>query len=188
MDRPASVILAAAYHEAGHAVASWRQGDGIAGITIIPGVDPRTGRPHGGVFTLPKGGDRSALSGWGHRYLVTTLAGPASQRKHDPRSNVLSCAGQDFSDARMFAAAMARSRESERALLMWAQAEARALIAANWHLIDILARSLFRVRQIEGASAIAILEAVERAEAETERILFLRRAKGARPFQGAPFE
>lgn len=161
MRTAASVALAASYHEAGHAVASWRQGDGIGGVTIMPGLCPRGFGADGGRMTLVRGGDRSAASGWGHRHLVTLLAGAAAQRAHNPRSCVLSCARFDISDARGFAGVMCRSAESERALLTWAQAEARALVSENWHLIDVLARILFRAQTIEGGVATAILETID---------------------------
>ena len=157
MTRPAAVIRAAAYHEAGHAVASWRQGDGIGAVSIEPHTDPETGAYTGGRITLLRGGDRSSASGWGHRHLVMIFAGAAAQHRHDPRSCVRSCAAEDFRSARAFAAVMARSREAERALLTWAQAEARALVAADWYLIGVLATVLIDTVTISGAQATAIL-------------------------------
>lgn len=177
--RPAAVARAAAYHEAGHAVASWRQGDGIGEVSIEPRTDPVTGDGIGGLFTLLRGGDRSLASGWGHRNLVMTLAGAAAQHRHDPRSCIWSCATGDFRSARDFAAIMTRSRESERALLAWAQAEARALIAADWHLVEILAHALIEAVTIEGTAAMAILDAAEAAESAR-----LRRAHAADPPRG----
>lgn len=159
--RPRPERRAAAYHEAGHAVASWRQGDGIGAVTIAPGTMP-DGRPTGGLFLLLRGGDRSAASGWGHRHLVMTLAGPAAQRVHDPCSYVLSCARYDLEEAGNFAFVMSTSREAARALLLWAHAEARARVAADWHLVEALAVALLAETTLTGEAATAILEAADR--------------------------
>lgn len=160
MNRPPAVSRAAAYHEAGHAVASWRLGDGIGGVTIAPGIDPETGAAIEGAMILARG-DRSAASGWGHRHLVVVLAGAAAQRALDARSCVLSCAASDLRSARAFAAVMCRSREAERALLTWAQAEARAIVSADWHLVEVLAAALLTATMIAGEVAIAILVEAE---------------------------
>lgn len=176
MIRSAAAIRAAAHHEAGHAVASWRQGDGIGRVSIEPGTDARTGAVTGGRFTLLREGDRSAASGWGHRHLIMTFAGPAAQHAHDPRSCVRSCAALDFQSARAFAAVMCRSYPAERALLAWAQAEARALIAVDWHLVEVLAAALIQAVEIDGVTATSLLDAAQRT----------RPARDARPLIPVP--
>lgn len=170
MARSDPVVRAAAFHEAGHAVASWRQGDGIGNVSIEPHTDPESGKVSGGRFTLMRGGDRSAASGWGHRHLVMLFAGPAAQHRYDPKSCVWSCAAVDFDKARVFAVVMARSREAERALLTWAQAEARALIAGDWHLVEVLALALVTRITIDGDAAMAILDTTDRESRTRERL------------------
>lgn len=161
-DRPLSVRRAAAYHEAGHAVASWRNGDGIGSVTIVPGINV-DGDPYGGMFWLRPGGVRTMASGWGHRHLVMTLAGPAAQRVHDPRSGVLACAATDLRQARDTAFVMSSTREAARALLLWALAEARGRVAADWYLIEILAGALLDATTLTSEAAVTLLAEAERA-------------------------
>jgi hypothetical protein len=166
MTRSISEIRAAAYHEAGHAVASWRNGDGIGSVTIEPGVDA-DGDPYGGLFTLRLGGIRTMASGWGHRHLVMTLAGAAAQQVHDPRSGVLACAATDLRQARDTAFVMSSTREAAQALLLWALAEARGRVAADWHLIEVLAGALLDATTLTGEAATTLLAEAEQAHIAT---------------------
>lgn len=127
MKRSASRECIIAYHEAGHAVASWRLGDGITRVTIEPSCDAEREERYDGSFTAGRG-DRSALGGWGFRYAVMVLAGPAAQRAYDPRSQVPDTAGYDHRELDNLAVIMCRSPEAQRAFVAWAKAEARALI------------------------------------------------------------
>lgn len=161
--RSAAERRAAAHHEAGHAVASWRLGDGVGTVTIKPGVNS-DGTPNGGHFELPRTRERTIASGWSHRYLVMVLAGAAAQRAHDPCSAVLSCAAHDLRSAGDLAAIMSTSREAARALLLWAHAEARARVAADRHLVEALAAALLVATTLSGEAATAVLVAADQVE------------------------
>lgn len=166
MKRSASRECIIAYHEAGHAVASWRLGDGITRVTIEPSCDAEREERYDGSFTAGRG-DRSALGGWGFRYAVMVLAGPAAQRAYDPRSQVPDTAGYDHRELDNLAVIMCRSPEAQRAFVAWAKAEARALIRQDWHLVEALARQLMVDRTLDGPTATAIL-------AETDAALWVR--------------
>lgn len=156
MRRPDCFDRVVAYHEAGHAVASWRLGDGIGSVTIDPGRRPQDDEGYEGLFVPPRG-DRSARSGWGHRFAVVLMAGAAAQRLHSPRSSVPHCARIDQRLACDLAAVMCRSAEAQSAFLGWAKAEARALIKQDWHLVELLAARLLTDRTLDGEAATALL-------------------------------
>ena len=81
--------MATAYHEAGHAVASWRLGVSLRrrGVTIIPAGDALGSASHHQVVGRDiewDGSDGNRLKV--ERYVQICLAGRIAQKKYDPRS------------------------------------------------------------------------------------------------------
>jgi hypothetical protein len=71
-----------AYHEAGHAVITFRLGIEVLEVSAVPGGHGIAGySQHGHLFTQP-GSDRGNLD----RAIQVNLAGPIAQKRFNPRS------------------------------------------------------------------------------------------------------
>ena len=78
--------VATAFHEAGHAVVAWRRGLKVHSATIVPTKDysGMVRRGSLGVRLDIDGSNRARLRA--ESAIVVCLAGPAAQRRHNPRS------------------------------------------------------------------------------------------------------
>ena len=86
--RSTASLEVTAFHEAGHAVAAWHAGLEIHSATIVP--TPRLdgcvthANPLYGVHLDCDGSDEARLRA--EAAIIVLLAGPAAQRRHNPRS------------------------------------------------------------------------------------------------------
>jgi hypothetical protein len=142
---------AIAYHEAGHMIAAWRSRVKIRRATIVPAgdfygiVDHES--PLRGVRLEIDGSDRARLKA--EKAILILLAGPAAQRCFRVTSWRSHHGRGDYDGARDLALRLHGSGELATAHLKWMQAQARALVAANWRFVRAFARRLLQDDTLE---------------------------------------
>ncbi len=140
-----SVRWSTAFHEAGHAVASWRHGFKVHSATIVRAADP-----HGRVeqdnplHGLRLEWDDSARA---HRRaqlaIIMCLSGPEAQRQYNPRSWRSHHGASDHKLAADLALTFnPTSVDAANAYLRWLGIVARDEVAASSPLIERLAGAL----------------------------------------------
>lgn len=152
-----------AYHEAGHAIAAWRQRIAISSVTIKPGED-YSGRLLFGRSRTPnldEATDRARL--WSERRIITALAGPIAQRKYRPSSVRGWHAREDYHVAADLALHIQGSGKLATAYLRWLNVSTEALVSANWTHIEAVAAALLEGRTIAGKDVLAVLLAAHNA-------------------------
>jgi hypothetical protein len=165
-----------AHHEAGHAVVAHALKLRVTKIRIGVEEIERDGvmRTAGGSVTLSGdhlragvGGDAAAIvaRAVAQANLISTLAGPAAQRKYAPRSRVPYAARFDDDDADDLAVLLARCPAGETALRRFAYREAAALVAAEWPAVEALAAELMTRDEISGEEMIEIIRPIQEARA-----------------------
>jgi hypothetical protein len=147
-----------AYHEGGHAVAAWTFDLPIDHVSIVP--DERSaGRLQHGPIQQPTGA--AAIQALSHAHLVVLYAGAAAQRRFAPRSNVAGGSNHDYGVAGLTALGSCRDPAAGNALIRWAKAEARALIAERWAAVTAVADALMEREVISGDEAVAMCAAAD---------------------------
>jgi hypothetical protein len=155
--RSDTALRATAFHEAGHAVAAWSRGIKVTSATVVP-----AGRflgqvthvnPLRGVRLDCDGSDRARRRA--EADIVVLLAGPAAQRRHNPRS-WRSCHGaSDHERATDLAMRVNGSEEAAEAYLNWLAIVARDEVDTFWDVVERVARELFERRTLSAAEVAA---------------------------------
>jgi hypothetical protein len=140
-----------AFHEAGHAVVAWSRGIKVTSATIVPARDflgqVTNVSPLRGVRLDCDGSNRARLRA--EAVIVVLLAGPAAQRRHNPRSP--SYGLHDHEYAVDLARQLNGSDKAVEAHLNWLAIVARDEIDASWDLVERIARELFERRTLSAA-------------------------------------
>jgi hypothetical protein len=162
--RRPSTDLALAFHEAGHTVAAWHNRLKIHRATIVPASDLRGHVTHAnplrGVHLDYDGSNRARLRA--EAAIIVSLAGPAAQRRHNPRSWRSWHGLHDHERAVDLALSVNPSEMAAEAHLAWLAILACAEVDTFWDLIDRVARELVERRTLSGAEISRILEAPQR--------------------------
>ena len=141
---------ATAYHEAGHAFAAWVLGLPIKRISIRPDGDAKGFVQHrsplAGIRLDIDNSDRARLKA--EKAILICLAGPAAQRKFNPRSYRKHHAASDFDLAGDLALRLNSSGEAASAHLAWLQIRAADLVSARWHVVSAVARLLLEREEL----------------------------------------
>ena len=151
---------AAAFHEAGHAVAALQFGWPIDRLTIIADVD-RDGLSRGGHIQITKRLEREDPA----KAMVFALAGPAAQRRGVPRSHVQASGISDFQEVERLARIHCRTIHSERTLKRFAAQEAKALVSDAWAKVDAIAQALLARYVLTGSDVDRIIHPITQAQA-----------------------
>jgi hypothetical protein len=156
--RSPAALEATAFHEAGHAVAAWHAGLKIHGATIVPARD-RPGHvthanPLYGVHLDYDGPDEARLRA--EADIVVLLAGPAAQRRHNPRSWRSWHGTSDHERAVDLAMRLNGSDEATSAHLAWLAIVARDEVDTFWDLVDQVARELIEASHHRQTAASAL--------------------------------
>jgi hypothetical protein len=147
-----------AYHEGGHAVAAWTFELPIDYVSIVP--DERSaGRLQHGPIQQPTAA--AAIQAVSHAHLIVLYAGAAAQRRFAPRSNVADGSNHDYGVAGLTALGSCRDPAAGHALIRWARAEAKALIAERWAAVTAVADALMKREVISGEETVAICAAAD---------------------------
>jgi hypothetical protein len=135
-----------AYHEAGHAISAWRRHLRLLEITIEP-TRIYSGRVrYAKVFRKHEletsNSDRLRIKV--EDFALMCLAGPAAQRKYDPRSIIRMAWHGDHEEAQKILRDYTGSDNEEylRTYYKLIDIRARDFAACNWKWIDMLAREL----------------------------------------------
>lgn len=162
---------AVAYHEAGHAVAAFKQGIGIRRISIMAEAGRDGFVHHAPVMGRyrPDWDNSPQVRVRGERVIRICLAGPAAQRKFNPRTYRHWHAQGDFEQAAVMMSYLAAPGEHERAYMRLLKIETRRLVEHNWKLIGALANELIRRRKMSGAETMAFIRNWYASEAPPHR-------------------
>jgi ATP-dependent Zn protease len=154
-----SVRWSTAFHEAGHAVSSWRHKFKVHCATIVPAADL-----HGEVeLENPLHGIRLKFddSARAHRRvqlaIIVCLSGPEAQRQYNPRSWRSHHGASDLKRAKYLARAINKSDDAKNAYLRWLKVVARDEVAASWPLIERVAGALIARDTLTAAEIAEIL-------------------------------
>ncbi len=156
-----------AYHEAGHAVASWALGSMVHSVSIVPN-DDSSGRARIGKTISKRNikafqyrtslssfeGETSAL-----RYAVINLAGLAAQRKHSPRRVLYWHGSEDYKNVNFCAEQTCCDDHQE--MKYWFRRALRRterLIEHKWLAVDALAKALIKKNKLSSKEAVAAMQ------------------------------
>jgi ATP-dependent Zn protease len=161
MARRFTALAATAYHEAGHAVATFLINPAwFRGASIMP-EDGSLGRvrhsnPIGRIRLDLEKGDRARLRV--ERAIQICLAGPAAQKRAFPRSVRKWQATSDYSTAADLAIRICGSAESASAFLIWQEVVTNDMISGRWKHIERVASALIQHQELDlAALRLAIL-------------------------------
>jgi hypothetical protein len=142
---------ATAYHEAGHIVTAWRHGVKIKRATIVPAGDYHGAMDHEnplkGLRLDIDGTDRANLRV--EKAIRIYLAGPAAQRRYDPRSWRAHHGESDHRAAFDLAQSLQRTDELAMAYLKWLDFSVRADLERDWMFVSGFAKTLLEKGSIE---------------------------------------
>lgn len=150
-----AALEATAYHEAGHAVAAWRQKVAIKSVSIERDDDSH-GRMLFESFRVP---NLETVSGrdWAERHIIVSLAGPLAQRRFRPSSARGWHGKGDYRTALDLTYELQGSAELCTAYLDWLQILTKALVDSNWQHIEAVARALLDKREVSGNDVVSII-------------------------------
>jgi hypothetical protein len=153
---------AIAYHEAGHAVAAWRQRVKIKSATIIPASDYlgqiKHVSPLNGVSLEYDGSDRARIRA--ESAIILCLAGPSAQRRFNPRSVRSYHATSDHEIAADLVNRLDGNERSANAHLKWLSLVTDDLIALNWREVEGIALALLERGELSGNAIARLLAPV----------------------------
>lgn len=138
---------AAAYHEAGHAVISYRLDFGVGTTTIKPGEGYSGGAAGEGVWC---DGSRDL------DYVTILLAGFAAERRYNPAADPCGSRGDDEEAARLILGLGANEHEL--------RSRADELVAKYWEQIVAVALALVKDETLNGDEVDFICDAVDEDE------------------------
>src|SRR5262245_54406910 len=161
--RPTAAEIATAYHEAGHALAAWKNGIGIRRISIVPKGD-KLGRlqrrtPLRAIHFEWDGSDRARMRA--EKLIEVSLAGPAAQRRFKPSSFRHCQAHSDHRQAVDLADYLNGNSEQAQLYLRWMERRASDLVANFWPLVEALALVLLERRTMTGKEAAEVFMAAQ---------------------------
>jgi hypothetical protein len=150
---------ATAYHEAGHAVIACRSRIKLRSVTIVPG-NGYSGRvehvsPLRGIHLDVDGSNKARMKA--EAAIIVSLAGPAAQRRYNPRSLRAWHSSSDYELASGLALRLNRDEESAAAYLKWLGMVARQSVEAQWRFIEKLAGALLDRESLSGSEILAVL-------------------------------
>jgi hypothetical protein len=155
--RSAAALEATAFHEAGHAIAAWHAGLEIHSATIVPtpSLDGCVthANPLYGVRLDYDGSDEARLRA--EAAIVVLLAGPAAQRRHNPRSWRSWHGASDHERAVDLATSLNSSDRAVSAHLAWLAILASDQVDSLWDLVERVARELVERHTMSGAEIAA---------------------------------
>jgi hypothetical protein len=162
---------AAAYHEAGHAVAADRHGIEVRSITIVPTPD-YVGRT---TQHVPRSFFRKVEYGTISRaeieaQLLVSYAGPEAEKRFAGRYNRLG-ARPDFESVRLLLSHSADSPEEAKAWATLQRIRACAFVKSAWKDIETVALALLDRRTLTGEDMQAILLDERCSVREVERAI-----------------
>jgi hypothetical protein len=145
-----------AFHEAGHAVAAWRQGRTINKVSIASG--PLCGGPK--LWDIPSYRDRPTAELTSA--VIAILAGVEAE-KMSARHYDRNTARFDLERALDLALYVGRDEEGAREWLRWPRLLARRLVDANRVHVKALAARLLEKGELTGPEGEAVLQGADRA-------------------------
>jgi ATP-dependent Zn protease len=153
-------LVAAAFHEAGHAVAAYHVRVRVRRIAIGKSEPKELGwlelwlAPQTTANGIPDMRTEHEIE----RSVIVLLAGSQAERMAVGRAKYLG-SGLDFYEAVRYAGYLCRTRAEMSAYLRWMQLRVRALVESpNWRRpIEALARSLLQRRALRAREARAII-------------------------------
>jgi hypothetical protein len=89
--------------------------------------------------------------------IIVSLAGPAAQRRYNPRSLRTWHSSSDYELASDLAVRLNRDEESATAYLKWLGMVARQSVEAQWRFIEKLAAALLDRESLSGSEILAVL-------------------------------
>jgi len=156
-----------AFHEAGHAVASWFVGHVARKVTIEAEGDS-DGHvlhhyPRWFVNDMNSGATSARTQKRIEDAIVISLAGTIAQHKGCPGSVRHYQGREDRLNAAQLADAVCWSDIERFAFIKWLRIRAETLIRAKWDIVDAVARTLIRERTLSREKLKAIVVAVSDA-------------------------
>jgi hypothetical protein len=149
-------LKATAYHEAGHAIAAWRLETRVSSVTVEPNEDNLGATLHSNPLygmDIDCGDDSPRAQRRAENYMVISLAGPAAQREHNPRS-VRVYHGRSDREAvcEVLSQLCVVGSDLFHAYYRLMDLRARVLVQhfVNWRAIEILAQELLQRRTLSG--------------------------------------
>ncbi len=135
---------ATAYHEAGHAVAAWRHRMKLRSATIIPASDysgvVEHQNPLRGIRLDYDGSDRARMRA--ESAIIISLAGPAAQKRFNPRSWRSYHGASDFELVTDLALRLNGDGNTATAYCTWLSLVADNLVSGSWRFIEMIAQAL----------------------------------------------
>jgi len=176
-----------AYHEAGHAVATWTLGVKLGTVTIDRDGDALGSATHGRILTRRdidafQFGSLDRFTGEANalRQSIIALAGIVAQRRYAPRSVRRWHGRGDRETFNLIADRVVGDDELERKH-WYARALRRTerIINDRWPAVESLAHALLKKHTLLGSEALAVIYSVyELPEAEQRRLEKLFKDKG----------
>lgn len=167
-----------AYHEAGHAVATWAFGIALRSVVA--------GEAHGHAERAEEDDLLQARRGKCEMHraaAIILLAGEAAQKRWQPQAPSNGC-NQDRADARSHAEALGQELgdDSEHDRIPELQRFAEQLIVEHWPQVKVLAHALVKHATIPGPTAVRIIESAASRPADLSKPeLRTSRAESDRP-------
>ena len=160
-----STLMTTAYHEAGHAVASFFLHTGFRRVTIVPddeaaghSLDGMGGRFHG----QPDCEMTPAIRDYLERHIQVLLAGEIAQRKHSPRSVRQHHGRSDRHHAVGLALYINSDPRAVELYLRWLEHCTEGLVVTRWAMVETVAEALAEHKTLTRAQVRAlILEAAK---------------------------
>jgi hypothetical protein len=154
------VVRSTAFHEAGPVVAAWSQGLKIRGVTIVPsqgtlGQTTHARKPLNGIKIEYDNSARARARA--EDAIVVLLAGPAAERRHNPRRYRASHGAGDLKQAVDIATHFCSSDKAVEAYLNWLGIAAADQLAGLWDDVETIAKALIARRTLNAAEIAALL-------------------------------
>ncbi len=143
---------ATAYHEAGHAIAAWRLRLKVHSGTIVPAPDYSGQVKHESPLRRTRldidGSDRARMRA--ESAIIVSLAGPAAQKRFNPRSWRSHHGEYDFKLVTDLALRLNGDGKTATAYCTWLSIVADNLVSANWQWVEIIAQALLARGTLSG--------------------------------------
>jgi hypothetical protein len=153
-----------AYHEAGHAVASFALNRAVRRLSVVPGDNSEGRVLNHELRNFHPDYERDARTlAKVQREIMILLAGGIAQAKFQGHRRGLGT-DQDFRCAYLLAEHMCDSDEESEALVAWLHERTRLLLNRPWHwrAVQDIARELLGHRELSGRAARRIFTAAAR--------------------------
>lgn len=156
------MLMATAFHEAGHAVAAWKLGVPFRAVSVIPGENYSLGRIEGEPWPKWFQSDRDSsprVIRLCKKHVVIASAGPVAQQRGTDESleEVMAGAGADMEVVLRFTGYLSGSAEHQERLVIEARDKAQTLIHRQWVAVCAVSAVLVARDQMTMAEMVELL-------------------------------